>query len=227
MTYYNRTNTCDGCGISFKTAIPHREHNKEGNWTGNWLCKNCWYHRDYKYRPDSQINIKKLLANCRTGNQNPNSEQAKGDDFEKLTSIWLEVKRLSVEHDKYSRLPLDHSPIPNGISIKIGNKLVDLSYKIPQTKGRHYNPRNEWWRFVGLEVEWYKIFDYQICYCTSKDMKIIDRIYIIPSWEIIDKRKVIKIVNNSSRYTWYEQYKIIDEETIKKTNEIWIKIRET
>lgn len=40
MTYYNRTNTCDRCGINFDKATgnPYRECNKEGNWTGRWDC---------------------------------------------------------------------------------------------------------------------------------------------------------------------------------------------
>lgn len=50
MTYYNRTNTCDGCGINFDIATSHpcRQQNKEGNWTGKWLCHNCYSKEQYK-----------------------------------------------------------------------------------------------------------------------------------------------------------------------------------
>lgn len=46
--YYNRTNTCDKCGKDLiSDACPRREYNKEGNWTGRWLCNAC--HHKYKY----------------------------------------------------------------------------------------------------------------------------------------------------------------------------------
>lgn len=73
--YYNRTNTCDRCSLSFDKASGHplREYNKEGNWTGRWLCQNCYQ----KYSSSSQDNAKKSLAGRRTGNLDPNSQSAK------------------------------------------------------------------------------------------------------------------------------------------------------
>jgi len=47
MKYYNRTNTCDRCREECRETklIPvktYREYNKEGNWTGKWICNNCY-----------------------------------------------------------------------------------------------------------------------------------------------------------------------------------------
>lgn len=229
--YYNRTNTCDKCrekGIETK-LVQHtnalRERNKEGNWTGRWSCKSCW-DKDYqKNDPNSTNNIIKSMRDHRTGNLDPNSNYAKGDNFEDLTSRWLGVKRLSVEYDKYSMLPLDHSPIPNGVSVKIGDKLVDLSGKIPQTKGKWYDSCNRCWS-QNVENECGKEFDYLIFYCVSKDGKIIERIYIFPWIEIVSSSS-IGIYKNplaSRGPFWYEEYIIKDENIIRKVNDIWKEI---
>ena len=153
---YNDTNTCDRCKEKDITTILYpgnalKEYNKEGNWTGNWLCHKCWYAIDYKHRPDSTNNVIKSLANCRTGNVNPDSAQAKGNNFEELSFRWLGAKRLSIIYDKYSQLSLDHLHIPNGVLIKIGDKFVDLSNKIPQTMGKLYSSKYGRWQLGDLK----------------------------------------------------------------------------
>jgi len=214
---YNKTNTCDRCrDKDIKTELhpgnARRELNKEGDWTGRWLCPKCKADY-YNNLPDSSNNIKKSLRYHRTENLDKNSGHAKGDDFEELTHRWKGVKILGKENDCYNG-PLDHS--------------IDSEGKRPQTKGRWYDSRNRYWHFGSIEREWEKEFDYEICYCASRDGKIIERIYIIPKKEIKDKRKSISIYKNPSRCEpWYEQYRITDEETIKKVNDIWKKIIET
>jgi len=208
MKYYNKTNTCDICGIDFKEIgrYPLRQYNKTGDWTGKWLCNKCYKRDEYKER---------YICYRRTGNLDPNCASAKGDKFEGLTHRWKGVKILSEENDNYTG-PLDHS--------------VDFEGKIPQTKGKFYDARNRVWAqtFTG---EYNAIirgfeFDYLIFYCASKDGKIIERIYIIPSWEII-KRKSIGVSKNPTDshgnpiIPWYDEYRVKDEETIKKVNEIW------
>lgn len=193
-----------------KDSHPYREYDKEGNWTGKWLCVNCHGKEDRKNNPNNLDNKKKLLRNCRTGNQNPNSNTAKGDKFEELTCRWMGVKNLNKENDNYSAgTPIDHSPDSEG--------------KIFQTAGRLYSSRNGRWNFSSLEREWKKKFDYMICYCASKDGKMIERIYKIPKSEIINI-KGITIVKNPSRGGWYEKYRVTDKDAIKKVNEIWKEI---
>lgn len=217
--YYNRTNTCDRCreeGIETKIYPNNalREHDENGNWTGKWYCRLC----HERYDPNSRNNIIKSLANCRTGNQNPNSEQAKGDNFEELTCRWRsKVSTVPVENLN-KKLNNRHSPIDHSWDSELG---------FIQTKGRLYNSIERLWPFNNLEGEWNNNFDVIICYCASKDGKIIEIIYIIPKKEIKDKRTGISIYKNPTdshgnpKISWYDKYRIIDEEIIKEINDIW------
>jgi hypothetical protein len=222
--YYNKTNTCDRCKEKLVIGKVRREYNENRDWTGNWLCNKC-YLKDYHKKPNSRNNIIKSIANHRTGNLDPNCTLAKGDKFEELTCRWrstvstVPVENLNIKNDNYSTgTPIDHSR--------------DSELGIPQTRGKLYDSYNRFWVFGGLEREWFKEFDVIICYCTNKDGKIIERIYIIPKKEIKDKRTCISIYKNPTdshgdhKTSWYDKYRIIDEETIKKVNDIWKKIIE-
>lgn len=76
----------------------------------------------------------------------------------------------------------------------------------------------------NLKKEHKKNFDVLICYCASKDGKIIERIYIFPKEEIV-KRSSIAIYKNPSKGSWYEKYRVKDENTLKRVNELFKKIR--
>lgn len=209
MKYYNETNTCCRCGIKFEVATghPYREYNKEGDLTGKWLCKNC-YSKDYNKRPDCTHAIMKSLTNRRTGNQDPNSSNAKGDRFQKLTCIWLDVDDLNIINDNYTS-SIDHSRHP-----KLG---------IIQTNGRFYDSYNQWWQ-LNTRRSVNKDYDSIVFYCASKDGRIIERIYIFP-WEEILERNTVTVAKNPLRGSpWYEKYRVTDEEVIKKVNDIWKKI---
>jgi hypothetical protein len=206
--YYNRTNTCNKCGINFIIAngSPCREYNKEGNWAGNWLCHNC-YIKDYqRCNPNSLNNTIKSLANHRTGNLDLNCTSAKGDKFQKLTCEWLKINDLNIEHDNFC-FPIDHSK--------------HEIYGIVQTQGRFYDSINRCWNF-DLRKDLEKLFDNMICYCANKNGENIERIYIFP-WRDM-RTKAITIVKNPSRgIPWYEQYRV-DEEICKQVNKIYLKI---
>lgn len=68
-----------------------------------------------------------------------------------------------------------------------------------------------------------------ICYCASKDRKKIERIYIFPVKEVI-KRTGISISKNPTNssgipiLSWYDQYRVKDEDVINKINDIWKEI---
>ena len=172
------------------------------------MCKNCYNTRDYNKRSNCAHAIMKSLTDRRTGNQDPNSSNAKGDKFQKVTCIWLDVDDLNIINDNY-RSPIDHSSHP-----KLG---------IIQTNGRFYDSYNQFWQLV-TKRSIKKDFDNLVFYCASKDGKIIERIYIFPRTEIL-KRHTITIVKNPSKGSlWYEEYRVTDEETIKKVNDIWKKI---
>lgn len=108
--------------------------------------------------------------------------------------------------------------------------LIDLSRKIPQTKGARIYIRRigileyEDWH-VSFINEHNKKFDYLIIYCANKDGKIIERIYIFP-YSAITKTGQITIVKNPMRgasyiIPWYEKYRVIEESMLCNINKIW------
>lgn len=215
---YNETNTCDRCGIGFDIATgnPRREYKKEGNWTGKWDCQSCYE----KYDPNSKNNIIKSMRDRRTGNLDLNSEQAKGDLFQELTCRWRSTVSVIPVEDLNKKLDNYNSPIDHSRDSELG---------IIQTQGRLYNKYNQLWNFNSLEREWEKEFDNMICYCASKDGKVIERLYIFP-YEEIGNRKGIGIYKNPTdshsnpKTSWYDEYRVKDEDTIKRVNDIWKEI---
>ena len=103
--------------------------------------------------------------------------------------------------------------------------MVDLSGKIPQTRGITYSPKYGKWKPSNLYIEHDKKFDILIVYCISEDGKIIERIYIFPKEEIKAIGSISIIKNPLKGIQWYEAYRVDDEE-IKKVNEIWILAKE-
>lgn len=217
---YNKTNICQRC----------RENN---NITDKSILfpKNALCERDIDskiivdcYRKDTydrdEKDLFKSLRKRRTGNLNPNSVQAKGDLFQKLTCKWrstvstIPVEDLNEKLDNYNS-SYDHTR--------------DSGLGIIQTQGRIctiVSHGSEGWGFSNFQREFLKQNDNTICYCISKDGKTIERIYIFPKYETY--RMTITIVKNPTkkRYVkqWYEKYRVTDKEIIMKGNEIWINI---
>lgn len=212
--YYNRNNACDTCNIDLKVAKghPYREYNNEGNWTGRWLCYSC-YMRDYHRRPGTEHSLKKMMRDRRTGNLDPNSSQSKGDKFEELTCKWRRVDNLNVLNDNYSS-PIDHSRDPE--------------FGIIQTMGRLYNTIYGRWGFTCRNL-YGKSFDCVICYCTDKFGRNIERIYIFPFEDVVDRQGItITRVPTNHRggptEPWYEKYRIKDEELLNMVNDIFMRL---
>lgn len=193
---YNLTNTCDKCGITKLTPKnSFRKYNEKGEWIGKWICRKCYLKNDYKER---------FINNRRIGNLNPNSNQEKGDKFQNLACKWKKLTDLNKYNDNYN-FPIDCIDIETGLKYQIKGKL-DSGY--------------DTYSFGHLNKDINKDFDYYIFFCINKDGKIVDKIYIIPKNEF-NYRTGITI---SSKNGWYEQYRITDEETIKKVNDIWKEI---
>jgi hypothetical protein len=196
--------TCDNC--KEKLVNPLRERDKEGKHTGRWICHNCWQ----KYDPNSQNNLRKLSAGCRTGNQNPSHECTKGDKGIELTCILYGWENLNKKYDSYTT-PIDCYDPNTGL--------------YHQVQGRSFNSGRGFWEF-GFERDWTKEFVDMACLCFSKDGKIVERIYILPKKEI-ERVKTLAIVKNPTDahgnpiIPRYEQYRITDEKELKKANEIW------
>lgn len=197
---YNTTNICSECrrqnNITDSSILFPK--NAESTANGEWLCPK---HRSTK-DPYSRNNIIKNLADCRTGNLYDPSNIF-GHNCEELTARWRKIKRLSIEKDNYG-LPLDHS--------------IDPELGIIETKGRHFDVYQKRW-YVAIKIsEYEKEYDNMILWCAHEDKDTIEKGYIIPKFEI-NKRTGIGI--RRYPFGYYEQYRIKDEETIKKANDIW------
>lgn len=210
---YNDTNTCDRCGKSFSEigwGNPRRECDKDGNPTGKWDCPTCYQ----KYDPNSTYNILKPLGKRRKGYQDPNHGNTKGDKIQELARIEFGWIDLNKERDNYMS-PIDFFDPKTG-----------LFY---QVRGRWYDPKDRSWRFADLKGERIKNYEDMVCYCMSNDGKRVERIYIIPFWEI-EKRTCISIMKNPTNCVgipiipWYEKYRVIEEKELYKANEIWKEI---
>lgn len=234
MKRYNDTNICPICREEKETdkrelIVDNILYPKNAGYrkeTREWLCKKHWSNRN----PNSTNSLMKSLRNRRTGNLNYD-RQIFGDNCEKLTERLLGAEMLSTKYDKYSMLPLDHGLVTKNISVMIGDKLVDLYGKIPQTKGarisiqivkRDYSiyEYDIWYRHV--ENEHGKKFDILILYCMSKDGDKIKRIYIFPNGEVALIGSIT--ISKNAVGKWYKKYRVIDEEFLKKANSIWQKI---
>jgi len=177
------------------------------------------------YDPNNQRNIIKLLADRRTGNLR-DEKHIIATMSQKLTCELLGVEDLNEKLCCYNT-PYDHNRITKHILIMVGGKLVDLYGMIPQTKVSHYHSRYGSWD-TQTESELDKNFDIIILWCINKDRSGIDRCYIIPKEEIITT--MISIYKNPTdshgnpKTPWYDQYRVTDEEFIKRADDIWKEI---
>lgn len=191
--FINETNTCEECGKELKIGHPKREYDKNGNWTGRLLYKNCYDKNDRKNNPNNLDNIKKHLTDSRNNNLDPDSTSAKGGLFEAITCKTRNRKNLNIEYDNFIT-PIDHDRDP-----ELG---------ILQTKGAIYNSIHRIWHNIwNSDFEKRKEFDSLIFYCMSKDRKNIERVYIFPKKEIII-RNGVTIYKNPTRTVWYEKYRV-------------------
>lgn len=207
--YYSKTNICSACreenniadDIILYSGNAFRDIDKNGNKIEKWVCRRHKNKHYQKYAANSQHNIIKSMANRRIGNLTYD-RHIFGDHCEELTSRVFGIKNLNKEDDNYHS-PIDHSPIPKGISVMTKERLIDLSGKIPQTKGARITIRRigileyEDWH-VSFTNEHKKKFDHLIIYCASEDGNIIERIYIFPYSDII-KKEQITIVKDPMR----------------------------
>lgn len=190
-------------------GIAYVEKDKEGNETGRHICASHYNKDKRKNNSNCLDNVKKSLANCRTENQDPNSSNAKGDNILELACILYELENLNKKYNNYTT------------SIDCYDSKTGLYHQI---QGRNYNSRNGLWLFSNFEDEWGKIFENMICFCKSKDGKIVERIYKFP-WKEIMRVKGIAIYKNPSKGGQQnEQYRIVDKDELKKANDIWKEI---
>lgn len=93
-----------------------------------------------------------------------------------------------------------------------------------QVQGRYYNSKRGLWRSNDFKKEQKKKFETMVCFYFSEDGKIVERIYKFPE-NVVKNRGSVKIVKSPVKgIHWYQQYRITDEDELKKANNIWKKI---
>jgi hypothetical protein len=207
---YNENDLCNICGLDFKTipGHPYREFDKNGVYSEFWICSRCNSKSEYKGR---------YLCNRRIENQDPSSEQAKGDMGEELLCRWKGFTNLNKKYDNYN------------VRIDCIDEKTGLFY---QAKISYHNIKNDRWNqgFKNIQnsiKEGYR-FASLFLFCISNDGKIVETIYDILEKEITS-RSGIGIykhykAGNIYHYGWHERYKFTDEEELKKVNKIWEQI---
>ena len=235
--YYNDTNMCpicrkecekEGKELTNKSVLypgnTYRNTDKSGKKVDQYVCT-LHANRSYqRYNINSMNHIIKSLAHRRTGYLEYHNIIL-GDNCEKLTETLLRAKMSSIEYDNYE-LSYDHLVTPEGVSVEIRGKLIDLSGMILQTKGstfKRYIGANGGYMFGKFDKEWNKKFDFEILWCISDDGLIVERGYIIPKKEV-DKRTAAAILKYPTGYEWYERYRANDENLLSDANEAWKKI---
>lgn len=149
-------------------------------------------HPGREYNKDRNLTGRWLCSHCWDKNhqKNRNDNRTKGDLSEAVTCNVRKIKDLNIESDNYNS-PIDHSRDP-----ELG--IID-------SLGRFYDPIRKRYGFGNIDRYNNKV-DYIIIYCISEDGKIIERVYIIPIYEIM-QRASIYIYNNISDH-WYDKYRI-------------------
>lgn len=181
-----------------------------------------------RYNLNSESNIIKSLRDRRTGNLK-DVRQIFADNCQECTCKWLGCEDLNKKNDNYNS-PIDCSPIPRGVSVMIGGKLVDLSGKIPQVKGATYNSRYGKWGQSSETTEHSKEFDIVILYCVSGNGEKIERIYFIPKGNVIKISTIGIYKNPTDRWgnhiiSKYEKYRVEDEKVLEYVQKIWKDIK--
>lgn len=166
-----------------------------------YLCTKCYN----KYDPNSLNNLIKSLANRRIGTLDPNSDQAKADRSQKLACVLHGWVDLNKKYDNYTT-PIDCYDPKTGL--------------YHQIQGRYYNYIERNWLFGNFKNEWEKKFATMVCFCFSKDGKIVERIYKFPKEEIIGK----KYITLHEYEIHNEKYRETNENELINANNIWKKI---
>jgi hypothetical protein len=207
---------CCRCKEKLVTEDCCRERDQKGVRTEKWLCKKC-YEKDRYAKGDTNGNLQQTIRNCRTGNQCSDSYNAKADDTQELACKLYNWIDLNKENDNHT-FPIDCYDPKTGL--------------YHQIQGHNYNCIERRWAHTNFAREWHKKYEDMVCFCLSKDGKTVERIYKFLKKEI-DKRWSINIYKNPTvgRYgvpyvQSYEDYRITDEDELRKANDIWKEILE-
>ena len=198
---HNSTETCYRCNISFDklSRSPLKEKDKDGKWLGMWDCVNCWE----KYDPNSDTNKRKLDADCRNNDLDPNSKHGIGYITATLVKKFLGIEDCFDITDNFNYLKYDMIEHENwGLVDAKGSSLLTKDGYLCHKFGIRKN----------------KKADHFFCIGYDKDRKHVIAVFIIPNEEDISELDTITVL-----YNGYSKYNIFkeNEEEVKKWDDLF------
>lgn len=167
-----------------------------GNWTGQYMCKEC-YNKDYNR---NHIDDRKFIANCWNKRIKKGDSQGEGLVAEAITAKVRFLKVLSIETYNFkSKFDLS----------------IDKDYGRIQVKSKS-SWHGDWSIYFGREHN----FDTLFVLCNNDDIndgKRIERVYVIPEKELYGITGITILKNDNSKW---EKFRL-REEHIKLYNDLY------
>lgn len=198
---------CCLCG-SDKTYIDNSgrqswfEHKCDRNICTGWSCNKC-HRKMLQQLPDSQNNIRKILADARTryidlNNFDNLTDSEKGRIVEQIVVDTYRIENYNKKVDNYNS-PFD---------------AIHPEYGILQIKGSSFDRTRGIWYFNKKEQK----FDFIIIVCMDENRpwKNIERIYKIPYRDVSDQKSITITKDPSRIVRSYEEFRI-DEKPFNDT----------
>lgn len=112
---------CRICGISGLYAIIRRKYyDKNGNWTGGYICEKCRSKSYQKNDPNSQHNIIKAMRKWRCGHLDRYSEVGKAVIGQWIGGKTLGLEDLNIENDNFKEyVDLSKHDMHGSVEVKI------------------------------------------------------------------------------------------------------------
>ena len=181
---------CCGKDTYIYLGVPRwvRFIDENGYWDGkSYMCRYCEGKKKQE-RLDSQNNIIESISNWRTGELSIFSNSGKGIIGEMIIAKVRKLEIIAIKMDE----------LRNKIDIEGDPELGIIQVKARTLKNGKWN--------VGTYIS-EEIFDYVVLVCMDEYWRNVERIYIIPRQELIN-RTGFAVVKNPSRPTWYSGYKV-------------------
>lgn len=166
-----------------------RNYDEKGQWDRkSYLCTYC-YDKRRQSLPDSQNNLMKSIANCRTGNVSIYDEKGKGIIGQAVAAKTLKIEDLNIKMDNFI------------YAIDLGRH-CEHGYIEVKTR----TLKNGKWSIRSYQM---RDFDNILILCmdTYEPWKDVERVYIIP-WAEAIKRSGLTIVRDPSRDVWYYEFRV-------------------
>lgn len=167
----------------------YRYYSEKEEWDGvSYLCHKC-YVKKYQSGQDSQCNIIKSMRSSRIGSLDRFVNHGKAVIGQWIAGKVLGLKDLNIEIDNF-KVPIDLSEHAVHGKIDVKASSLSVTYGI--------------WSFPIKD----RGFDNIIILCMSKSFDSVERVYIIPKIEFLNRIHISIVKSPSKGVQWYEKYRI-------------------